>query len=202
MNVLGLTFDSRLNWAPQVSRAIKSSKTSLQAIKMIRRYFNTDEIKQLLTSHFYSRLYYGSEIWQLPRLNKNLKKQLFAASGNALKTCEKYFNQETSFVDLHKKHERATPTQFSKYRHALMLFKTFNKKFPKDVWLDLNFQMINTSRQKHFEVHNLSVYKVGNNILSNRLSCLNKRIELDMLNLSFNSYKILCKKMFLSCPPV
>ncbi len=39
MNVMGLTFDSRLNWGPQVSRAIKGANNSFQAIKMIRKYF-------------------------------------------------------------------------------------------------------------------------------------------------------------------
>ena len=68
---------------------------------------------------------------------------------------------------------------------------------PRKDWLDLNIQMINASREKFFEVKNNSVYKVGNYILSNRLSCLIKEIELDMLNLPIKSYKILCKNMFL-----
>ena len=197
MNVLGLTFDSRLNWAPQVSRAIKSANISLQAIRMINKYFTTPEIVQLLTSYFYSKLYYGSEIWQIPKLNQNCKKQLLTASANALKLCDKIYNPNISYVDLHKKFNRALPDKFYMYRHCLLLFKVFNNMIPRKDWLDLNFQMINTSRQKFFEVQNNSVYKVGNNILSNRLSCLNKKIELDILNLPIKSYKIHCKKMFL-----
>ena len=38
INVLGLTFDSRLNWAPQVSHAIIGAKNSLQAIQTISNY--------------------------------------------------------------------------------------------------------------------------------------------------------------------
>ncbi len=64
-------------------------------------------------------------------------------------------------------------------------------------WLDLNFQMINTSRQTLLEIQNCSVYKVGNNILSNRLSCLNKKLHLELLNLPFETYKIKCKNLFL-----
>ena len=149
-------------------------------------------------SNFYSRLYYGSEIWQIPKLNVNSKKQLLSASANALKLCEKFYNPEVSYVDLHRKYGRALPNEFYMYRHCLMLFKIFNYMIPENDWQDLNSQMINTSRQKLFEIHNQSNYKVGNNILSNRLSCLNKKIELDTLNLPFNSFKILCKKMFLS----
>ncbi len=48
-----------------------------------------------------------------------------------------------------------------------------------------------------FEVQNRSVYRVGNNILTNRLSCLNRKVTLDMLNLPIEPYKIKCKDMFL-----
>ncbi len=39
MNVLGLTFDSKLNWGPQVSRAIKGANNFLQAIKDDKKVF-------------------------------------------------------------------------------------------------------------------------------------------------------------------
>ncbi len=53
-----------------------------------------------------------------------------------------------------------------------------NDTIPKNDWLDLNFQIITTGRQTTFEVQNRSVFKVGNNILSNRLTCINKKIPL------------------------
>ncbi len=189
MNVLGLTFDSRLNWAPQVAHAIKGANNSLQAIKMIRKYFKTFEIVQLLTSNFYSKLYYGSEIWHLPTLNSNCKKILLSASANALKLCNSIYDPNISYVDLHKLHKRALPSNFCTYRHCLLLYKLFNNKIPKRDWLDFNFQLINTRRQTPFEVLNCSVYKVGNNILSNCLSCLNRKLLLDILNLPFAAFK-------------
>ncbi len=164
---------------------------------MIRKYFKTFEIIQLLTSNFYSKLYYGSEIWHLPTLNLNCKKLLLSASANALKLCNAIYDPNISYVDLHKLHKRALPNNFCTYRHCLLLFKVFNNKILKRDWLDLNFQMINTSRQNLFEVQNCSVYKVGNNILSNRLSCLNRKLQLDFLILPFEMYKIKCKSLFL-----
>jgi hypothetical protein len=164
---------------------------------MIRKYFKTSEIIQLLTSNFYSKLYYGSEIWHLPTLNSNCKKLLLLASVNALKLCNAFYNPTISYVDLHNLHKRALPNNFCTYRHCPLLFKVINNKISKRDWLDLNFQMLNTSRQTRFETINCSVYKVGNNILSNRLSCLNRKIQLDFLNLPFETYKIKCKNLFL-----
>jgi hypothetical protein len=197
INVLGITFDSKLQWSSQVSRAIRGANNALQAIKLIRKYFTTPEIVQLLTSNFYSRFYYVSEIWHIPTLNRNCKKMLLSASANALKLCNTFYDPSVSYVDLHILHKRALPSKFCLYRHCLLLHKVFNDSIPKRDWIDLNFQMINTSRQTSFETQNHSVYKVGNNILSNRLTCLNKKVTLNMLNLDIGPFKVTCKNMLL-----
>ena len=43
----------------------------------------------------------------------------------------------------------------------------------------------------------LSNYKIGKNILSNRFTLLNSKIGFDLLNKSYESYKLTCKKMFI-----
>ena len=197
INVLGITFDSKLQWIPQVSRAINGANKSLQAVKLISKYFNKIEITQLLTSNFYSKLYYGAEIWHIPTLNKHCKKLLLSASAYALKLFNKFHDPSISYLELHKINNRALPSNFCLYRHSLLLHKLFNNSITTKDWLDLNFQLITTRRQQNFEIQNLSNYKIGNNILSNRLSCLNRKITLDMLNLPFESFKLKCKDVLL-----
>ena len=65
----------------------------------------------------------------------------------------------------------------------LSLHKAFKNEIPQKDWIDPNFQLINTQRQMFFEISNQARFKVGNNILSNGLSSLNKKITLDLLNL-------------------
>ena len=67
-------------------------------------------------------------------------------------------------------------------------------------YYEINFQLINARRQSLFEIQNSFTYRVGNNILSNRLSCLNRLISLNMLNLSFEGFKMKCKSQFLMPP--
>ncbi len=93
---------------------------------MIRKYFKTFEIIQLLTSNFYSKLYYGSEIVHWPTLNSNWKKLLLSASVNALKLCNAIHDPNISYVDLHKLHKQALPSKFCSYSHCLLLLKVFN----------------------------------------------------------------------------
>ena len=93
--------------------------------------------------------------------------------------------------------KRATPSKITLYKHALLLFKIFNEKTPPLDWLKLNFNQVQTTRQKSFECIGDANYKIGKNILSNRLCNINKKIPLNWLNQSISTYKVHCKKLFL-----
>ena len=83
------------------------------------------------------------------------------------------------------------------YKHALLLFKLYNSKIPSLEWMYLNFQQTLTSRQSLFKTMKNNKLRVGNNALANRLTLVNNKIPLNWLNLSVNSFKINCKKIFL-----
>ena len=80
----------------------------------------------LLTSNFYSILYYNCEIWLSQGLNSRLKQQILAASANALKIINNVSDMRTSFIQLHNLEKRAMPMNFTKYRLAIQLFKIYN----------------------------------------------------------------------------
>jgi hypothetical protein len=80
MNVLGVTFDCKLNWKEHVALTIKKSNAALFAVKMIKRYFKPKEQNILLNAYYYSVLYYNSEIWLTPSLHAGPKQQILAAS--------------------------------------------------------------------------------------------------------------------------
>ena len=96
------------------------------AKSLIKKYFNKNEIKGLLTSNYYSVLYYNSEILDLPTLSPLLKQKLLSASANALKLSLTKLPQNTSFESIHRLAKRATPTQMSNYKLALQLHKLYN----------------------------------------------------------------------------
>ena len=197
MNVLGVTFDSKLQWGDHISSTVKKANTALHAIRLIKPYFTPTELRSLITSNFYSILFYNAEIWLLPKLNKILKSTLLSASANALKICTPYYDYTMSYDLLHTINERATPNKFMLYKHAIELHKLFNLQQPPLDWVALNFDQSTSRRQRFFNITPSGNYKIGNNILSNRLSVLNNKIELDWLNQSLQSFKITCKKNFL-----
>ena len=130
----------------------KKANKSLLAIKLISKYFNDNEIKSLLTSNFYSVLYYNSEIWHLPKLAPYLKDLLLSISSKALKLCTPSYNQEMSYLKLHELNIRATPEQFCIYKQSLLLHTLYNFETPKNEWLTLNFNQAFNQREKNLYV--------------------------------------------------
>ena len=150
INVLGVIFDSKLQWADHILHTIKRSMNALNAIRLIKNYFKKDELLQLITSNFYSILYYNSEIWHLPSLKPSLKQKLLSASARALKVCNRQVDNYMSFENIHTLNKRATPIKILKYKLAICLFKLYNMNYNVIEFCILNFNQVITSRQTNF----------------------------------------------------
>ena len=197
INVLGVIFDSKMQWTEQVAQTLNKANSALCAIRMINKYFNSKELLNLITSNFYSILFYNSEIWHLPSLNHNLKQKLLSLSAKAIKVCYKHCDPMISFLRLHEMAGRATPEKIMQYKLAISLFKLYNANQSSLEFINLNFAQILTSRQVNFVISKNNRFKVGINALCNRLYVLNMKIPLSWLNQSIDTYKVKCKKVFL-----
>ena len=198
MNVLGVIFDMTLSWSKHVQTAVTKANSALNALKLIRKYFNTKELLQLITSNFYSVLFYNSEVWHLNNLKYSDKQLLLSTSSKALKMAVHYRDPLISNNNVHLITKRATPEMYLSYKLSLLLYKTFNYCIPLDEWSHLNFKQTFGTRQEKFHVNLNSNLRVGMNALCNRFHFLNDKIPLDWLNKSFLAYKIECNKIFLS----
>ena len=158
---------------------------------------NKMEFKALLTSNYYSILYYNSEIWHLPTLSPHLKQKLLSSSANALKLCLTALPPNTSFETIHNLTKWATPLQITIYKHALQLYKLYNTNIMTEDWISLNHQQVSNGRNEKFQVFNISNYKVGQNLLVNRFKSLNNKIQFSWFNDSYNTFKLKCKVLLL-----
>jgi hypothetical protein len=134
----------------------------------------------------------------LNNLKQNLQRDLLTASSNAIKVCLHYPNRMISYINLHKMTNRANPCMYMKYKLFLLLYKTFNMQSPISEWIELNFNQFFTSRQTNFMSNANNRHAIGSNSLCNRFNHLNDLININHLNLNFKSYKIVCKKLFLT----
>ena len=199
INVLGVLFDQKLQWSDQVAHTILKSNKALSAIRLIKFFFTTKELLQIITSNFYSVFYYNSEIWHLQSLKSNLKQKLLSTSAKAIKSCVKHCTNDISFIRIHEMYKRATPDNYLLYKHAQCVFKLINSQPPYTLeWAALNFNMIQTSRQINFKSMKQNKKRVGLNALANRSFILNDKIPLEWFNKSIILFKLKCKEKFLS----
>ena len=196
MNVLGVVFDCKLSWSEHVAHAIKKSNKSLCALRFLKKFFTSLEMKTLLTSNYYSSLYYNSEIWLSNSLKQELKQSLLSASANAIRSCIPLQNRFISFEAIHKNCNQFTPTQMGYYKLSILLHKLYNSATHCKDWRDLANQIVITRRQTRFRIFKSNNFKIGMNILSNRFFVLNDRIELNDLDLTLPCFKKKMKCLF------
>ena len=148
--------------------------------------------------NYFSVLNYNSEIWHLPTLSPQLKQKLLSASANAIKLCLTMLPQNTSFESIHSLAKRATPTQISSYKHAIHIYKLYNSTNMSDDWISLNIKQSFNERNGKLKIYNITIDKVGRNLICNRFKQLNNKIDYSWLNESLNAFKIKCKSLLLS----
>ena len=144
-----------------------------------------------------SVLYYNSEVWHLNSLKQSMKNQLLSISAKAIKMCTKRLDTwMLSYNNLNEMAGRATPNKLMDYKLALQLYRVVNNQVPVPDWVHLNLYNIQTRRQTTFATLKNNRLKVGMNTISNRFYHLNGKINLDWLNLSYDTFKIKCKNKF------
>ena len=128
INILGVIFDCKLNWNTHIAHAIGKAKKALFALRLLRKYFNPNEMRTLLDSNFYSILYYNAVIWLTPEINAVMKQALLFISANALRSCMLSNCGEISFERIHSICKKCTPNKLpstkspSSYTCYLMKF--------------------------------------------------------------------------------
>jgi exonuclease III len=200
IKVLGLIFDTKLNWTQQVGKAITNANKAKQAIKIISRYFNSEELLKLATAYFYSRLYYGAKVWLISTLNGCLKKKIWQASSRMLIVITKNFEVAHSYMELHRKYLRATPEMWSNYSTACAMYNLICKQTPDCIVPISMSNVLHSSRQRNFTFTRSNSKKIGFNCLSNRLQLVSRRINFSWQEMSFETFKCACKKVFINEP--
>ena len=195
--MLGIIFDSKLQWNDCIAHTIHKSNSALHWIKLIKNYFTAEELRVIITSNYYSVLYYNSELWNIPCLNFELIQKLLSASASALKVCTPTYHVRMSFIELHNISKRATPTAKYNYKHALLLYKLVNTEIPKGDWLDLNFQWKFSCRVVSFNFVKANDFKIVNYLIYNWLPVKNGKVEYGWTQGSFETYKFKWKGIFL-----
>ena len=189
MKVLGIVFDSRLEWSGQVEKSIAAARQATQALGLVRKFFTNQEMSKLITAVVYSRLYYAAQVWLLPNLKKRLMDRLYSQSGRTLKLIDR----NSTFKQLHCDYNRATPMLYSQFLTSVLYFDIMKNDFMVPEKEHVTTNTMTDRRNKKFVFATNNNCRIGLNIPSNRFRSVSNMIEKDWMENERDSFKLKAK---------
>jgi len=199
LRVLGLEFDDQLSWQNQIQRSISSCQSMKPSLRRLRSKLKDSELLQVISSHYFARLYYGSEVW-FPCSSAKHKKMIASAHYYALRLVVKDFKSKMSRDQINRITKRASPQELMDFKISKLLISVCNNSEPFALFSDLLLHVLperrSDSRPKFVD---MSTLKIGKQSFSNRLSCTRKiKFNWYGLNLSPHTIRTELKKSFFS----
>jgi len=179
MNILGTTFDSRLSWEPQLLRATKRCQSLKPALRILAGKLNRKEFLQIVTSHFYSNLYYCSELW-FHSLSCKLKRKINLIHFFPLRLIMRDFKRELSYKTLCRITQRASPVELNDFKLAKCLISLSNNCTPFSLFQDLLVNVVVETRTPLRPWFlDTSRTRIGRQSFCNRVNNVSKRLSFD-----------------------
>ena len=197
LRVLGLEFDDQLSWQNQIQRSIAGCQSMKPSLRRLRTKLKDSELLQVISSHYFARLYYGSEVWYACSSAKH-KKMIASAHYYALRLVVNDFKSKMSRDLINRITKCASPQELLDFKVSKLLISICNNSEPFALFSDLLLHVLpkrrSESRPKFVDT---STLKIGKQSFSNRLSCARK-INFDWYgrNLSTHSIRTELKKSF------
>jgi hypothetical protein len=182
MNVLGITFDNCLTWEAQVRNSMRSCQRFKPALRLLRSKLSKKELLQVITSHYYSRLYYGCEVWH-PVLNSRLKTVMLPVHYYPLRLVMNDFRKQIPKRDLCKLTKRASPDELINLRVSKMMISIANNACPYVLFNEMLSHAIQERRRPYNPSFlDMSRTRIGRQSFANRLSHVSKKIKFEWLS--------------------
>lgn len=198
MKVLGIIFDSCLTWNTHIRETLKKCNSKLGVLKKIRKRFTADQFLQIVTSQYYSQLYYCALVWLGDSTLSILKKRINSAHYRPLRIALKDYSYKHSRVDLSNICQRATPSEWYKYSIASLVIKTIANREPFYLYHYLA-QTIYTTRRKPLIglFYDNSKGKIGRQKINNKLVCM-RTISKGWIDINYSkdSLRTMLKRSF------
>jgi len=186
MNILGTTFDNRLSWEPQLHRATRRCQSLKPALRILAGKLNRKEFLQIVTSHYYSNLYYCSELWFHP-LPSRLKRKINLIHFFPLRLIMRDYKRELSYKTLCKKTQRASPSDLNDFKLAKCLISLSNNCAPFSLFQDLLVNVVVESRSPFRPWFlDTSRSRLGRQSFCNRVNNISKRLSFDWYGIDIN----------------
>jgi len=190
MKVLRIIFDAQLKWETHVKAVISKCNSKLSVLRKIRGKFKMDQFLKIITTQFFTHLYYCSTVWLSSETRWNLKKLINTAHNKALRITLRDNKNRINQDRINKMTKRCTPKEWGLYTSASVAMKVIRDQQPKHLHqrlLDTLYTCRRTPLIGHF--YNNAKGKIGKQSLENRLTHVDS-LKTDWLGLDWNDDRI------------
>ena len=116
--------------------------------------------------------------WSQNSKNSRTVTKNLSAWTKHLKHPKNLTNRMESYLNIHAACKWALPCQPMKYKHAILLLKQYNDQEPNGDWLAWNFHQTLPQRETKFAIMKPNKWRIGKNILANRLHQIKNLVRL------------------------
>jgi hypothetical protein len=170
MKALGVIFDNNLSWQAHVESNIKAASWKLAVLRKIRNKFTFKQFTQILTSQFFSKLYYCSQVWLTSATKRKLWNSINSIHYRAVRVAVHDHKQRINREKLDLKCSRASPKQWSKYAIANTVIKVIRDRLPCELFATLHETLYEERRKPGFgHFYDNSKGKIGKQKFGNNI---------------------------------
>jgi len=185
VRVLGCWFDSGLTWNKNVQMVVNSCQRLKPALRCLKKKTTMQELLQVITSHYYSRLYYASEVW-FPCLKNQLKRKINTMHFYPLRLALGDFRRTLSFRQITHLTGRAPPKELINFKIARTLISICSNCEPYTLFHELIASSSYTSRfPLRPRFYDLSRTRIGRQSFANRVKDVASRLNFEWLGLKY-----------------
>ena len=131
-------------------------------------------------------------------LHSNLKKKLWQACSRMLQSVQKGYDRAYSVEELHRITHRASQNMWCNYVTACAMYNCVTNEMQQNIITKITINSLVTNRRPGRMFTRTNWIKIGFNCLGNRLQVVATQLNIDWTIMSKQTFKIHCKKLFLS----
>jgi hypothetical protein len=197
IKALGVIVRSDLAWTDHVNHALNRSRHVVYRIKHLRKWLTKDELLRLVTTQYFSILYYACPLW-IGSLDSKCWRRLNSAHYRVIRAALGIFRSDMSRSELDKLSKRATPLEWSKYSITSTVIKLFNNSDTNIAILLRDSVYVNDRKPKKGKFLDKSRLKVGKQSLPYRIGPIFANLSFDWIDfhLSDDTLRRLLKQEF------
>jgi hypothetical protein len=170
LKALGVLFDNNLTWQTHVESNIKSSSWKLAVLRKIRNKFTFKQFTQILTSQFFSKLFYCSQVWLTSATKRKLWNSVNSIHYRAVRVAVHDHKRRINREKLDIKCARASPKQWSKYAISNTVIKVLRDGLPSELSATLHETLYEERRRPGFgKFYDNSKGKIGRQKFGNNI---------------------------------